>query len=358
VGILVDGPPGSRVDSLPDKKFFDSVQQKVQKALKEKNINKKMYEYIGIVEAVVTLSLYLLATYHTSVHGSYLWCIFLGVITGRMGFLMHSGNHCAASGSVLGNRLIGMFMDLIGSSWIIWGYEHQVAHHMDPNEYKRDNDCEIGSPYVRMHPEIEHNEYHPWQHITVPVGMTVGFLKWYLSDLGHFLKGKVGNVTFAITGEDWTTLIIAKFQWAFLHWLIPLYYFGPVYASFSCFLFMAVGGHYLENTFIVNHIQHDHVPPPDCHWSVKQVLATSNWGSGSVLWNWVSGGLNHQIEHHLFPTMPIYMYPHISDAVRKTCEEFKLPYHNYLTFREAWWDMIGYLRTLGQPGNDGKKKIQ
>lgn len=64
--------------------------------------------------------------------------------------------------------------------------------------------------------------------------------------------------------------------------------------------------------------------------------------------NFISGGLNHQIEHHLFPAMNIYLYPFISEIVEKTCQEFNLPYNNYETFAEAYVDMISYLKAMGQ----------
>ena len=112
---------------------------------------------------------------------------------------------------------------------------------------------------------------------------------------------------------------------------------------------LAIGAHYLENIFIVNHIQHGLVPPTAAHWSVKQVLGTSNWHSGSVWWNWVSGGLNHQIEHHLFPSMNIHLYPLIAPIVKQTCLEYGLPYYNYPSFGVAYLDMIRYLRAMGDP---------
>ena len=76
-------------------------------------------------------------------------------------------------------------------------------------------------------------------------------------------------------------------------------------------------------------------------------MATSNWCSGSHIANFLSGGLNHQMEHHLFPSMSIYLYPYISPIVRQTCEEFNLPYRNFKSFGDAWFSMFEYLRKLG-----------
>ena len=94
------------------------------------------------------------ASYLVSVHGSYVATLCLGVLTSRMGFMMHSGNHCAISDNSLWNQFVGLFMDVVGSSHYIWNFEHGVAHHMSPNEYTKDNDCEIGNPMFRLHPLI------------------------------------------------------------------------------------------------------------------------------------------------------------------------------------------------------------
>jgi linoleoyl-CoA desaturase len=79
------------------------------------------------------------------------------------------------------------------------------------------------------------------------------------------------------------------------------------------------------------------------------VQGTANWGAGLRWTNWISGGLNHQIEHHLFPSMSIHLYPVISPVVRRTCEEFGLAYRDYPGFWIALWECMGYLHELGRP---------
>lgn len=69
--------------------------------------------------------------------------------------------------------------------------------------------------------------------------------------------------------------------------------------------------------------------------------------SGSTLANWVSGGLNHQIEHHLFPSMSIYAYPTIAPVVQQTCAEFGIKYNTFDSFPQAWWSMMLSLKDMG-----------
>ena len=157
--------------------FFLAVQHRVDAFLKQRGLTHHSYEGVAVCESLLTLLLFLLMSWLCCVHGSLLAALLLGVLTARMGFLMHTGNHCAASASPRVNAFISYFMNVIGSSHLIWRHEHQVAHHLDPNELEKDNDCSIGNPFIRMHP---HLPWHPWQrfqHITVPIAISFGFVK-------------------------------------------------------------------------------------------------------------------------------------------------------------------------------------
>lgn len=113
----------------PDSTFLTTVKQRCEAHLKQQGIDRHYKQTLGCIEALLTILTYGIATYYTSVHGSVIAAIVLGVCTARLGFVMHTGNHCAASGKVMVNRFLGHCMDLIGSSNLIWGWEHQVAHH-------------------------------------------------------------------------------------------------------------------------------------------------------------------------------------------------------------------------------------
>jgi len=168
-----------------------------------------------------------------------------------------------------------------------------------------------------------------------------------VTDFVIMTAGEVGSVRFAVWLKDWILMAAFKFAWCYLHLVLAVQYTGWVRGVCLMVLFNVIGAHYLENIFIVNHIQEDLVPPDDIHWSNKQVMSTANWSSGSLFWTWWSGGLNHQIEHHIFPSYSIWTYPVISDVVRQTCMEFGLGYRNYKNFATAWLAMANYLRELG-----------
>lgn len=158
--------------------FFLSVQHRVDDYLRANRLSYHSFEQWAVAESFVTLLLYLAASVWCCWYGSVVGGVVLGVLTARMGFLMHTGNHCASSSVSWVNAAVGLFMNVIGSSHLIWRHEHQVAHHLDPNELDRDNDCAIGNPFIRMHPHLPAHSWQRWQHITVPIAISFGFVKW------------------------------------------------------------------------------------------------------------------------------------------------------------------------------------
>jgi len=369
---MIDTDDSYCIDSaLDSSNFFCVLRNRVDKYLKKNYGSRHAFQLINQIEAVLTLTAYCIATYYKSFECSYIAAICLGVIMARMGFLMHSGNHCSISSNSYWNRFVGLFMDIIGSSHYTWTYEHQIAHHMTPNEYHKDNDCEIGEPLFRFHPLISNIEQtnrnnikekssqfriflRRYQHILVPILMSIGFFKWGINDVEFLLKSKGGNVRLATKTVLITLTLISKVFWLIIHVFVPYVYFGGIYTLISLIIFMVIGAQYLENVFIVNHIQEKLQVPminvdnqSSLHWATQQVYTTANWSSGSYFATFLSGGLNHQIEHHLFPSMNVYLYPKIAHIVQEECTKFGLPYHNYTSFTTAWIDMFYYLKKLG-----------
>ncbi len=331
-----------------DPTFFRVVRQRVARHLHTRGLNRRGYPWRTIVELAIVMLVFVAAWVWRVAEGSYLAAIVCGVMLGRLGFLMHSGNHAASFGNRVGNRVLGLLMDFAGGSSRVWTVDHQVSHHLHPNVHGRDNDCAIGSPLLRFHPKLRRRTWHRYQHIVTFVGMSIGLIKWLVSDIVDHATGHAGVTRFHVTPGDWARLLAFKLNWMCIHIVIPGLVVGWGTALGTAFVMMAAGAYYVESIFIVNHIQPGLVPPHKEHWAMTQVRATSNWSSGSRLANAMSGGLNHQIEHHLFPAMSPHLYPEISPIVRNTCLEFGLPYANHRSFFHAWWSTFSYLRQLGR----------
>jgi linoleoyl-CoA desaturase len=328
--------------------FWRAVSSRVEVYMRERKLSRHP-ELIAIFETILTVIAFAVCMYFKTVYGSFLAAMVLGWVAGRLGFLMHMGNHAAMSRYPWINRTVGALMDLAGGSSLNWQFDHQVSHHLEPNNSEWDNDANIGAPWIRLHPDTKRSPIHKYQHILAIIAMTGGFFNWYFADIKNFYDRHVGTCSYIPSTRDWAHLIFFKGFWLFLHIGLPMIYgFSFWHAMALILVWMGFGGQYMENTFIVNHIQQGLIPPKGSHhWSTKNVYGSANWASASHFWNWWSAGLNHQIEHHLFPSLSHYYYPEISPLVQQTCKEFNLPYTNFHSFGAAWWSMNNYLRLLG-----------
>jgi linoleoyl-CoA desaturase len=83
-------------------------------------------------------------------------------------------------------------------------------------------------------------------------------------------------------------------------------------------------------------------------WAIHQLFTTVNFSTKNKIINWFTGGLNHQVEHHIFPNISHVHYTKISKIVRETALEFNLPYNEYKTTRKAIIAHFKHLKEMGQ----------
>ena len=179
-----------------------------------------------------------------------------------------------------------------------------------------------------------------------------------------FARNRVGNIHFYASLSDWASLLFWK-------GLLILRVFAPVWIGGGTLLgggdsdgswtrglcaryilTSIASSIILAHTFVVNHVQEGLVPKDyNAHWAVKQVQGSANWSSESVFANTLSGGLNHQIEHHLFPQLSHLRYPLIAPAVQAACEAHGLTYRTYPSFVSAWLSFIATLNAYGSEEN-------
>mmetsp|Transcript_3739 Transcript_3739/g.9392 ORF Transcript_3739/g.9392 Transcript_3739/m.9392 type:complete len:450 (-) Transcript_3739:263-1612(-) len=351
VGVFLDQDP------LGNDGFWKTVSARAREALKKAGRTHHS-SAVATTEAVITVMVYYALMVYINITASFLGAVALGFVTGRMGFLMHAGVHCGFSDNSWVNYVVGLTMDMAGGNHTVWAYEHNVAHHGSTQEAFKDNDATIGKPHVRLHPEVEHRWYQRYQQFYLFVAMTFGFFRWFVADVISIGEGRVGSISFYAQPAELASCFFFKLCKLVLFFLIPAYLHGLSTAAGLIFVHYAIGAHYLENIFIVNHIQDDTYPDPKRHWAEKQLEGTWNWRSGSTIANWISGGLNHQIEHHLFPAMAPGAYPVIQPVVKKTCEEYGIAYNSFDSFSEAWLAMWRNVRDLGAGSHmDMVKKV-
>jgi linoleoyl-CoA desaturase len=156
---------------------------------------------------------------------------------------------------------------------------------------------------------------------------------------------------------EWVILILTKIIYIGYIFVVPLYLtsfsFGQIFLGF--FVMHYISGFILAIIFQPAHvIEGTEYPMPDLtgnmenSWAVHQMHTTTNFGHREKLFSWYVGGLNYQVEHHLFPTICHVHYRKIASIVKKTAEEFGLPYKSKDTFMQALRAHGRLLKELGQ----------
>ncbi len=291
-------------------------------------------------------------------HGGIL-SISLGLAMTAVGFcVQHDGNHGSFSRYPWLNWCAGLTLDLIGGSSYIWRHKHNVVHHTFTNVVGHDDDIALGS-LGRLAPEQPRLWFHRFQHIYLWFLYGFVVIKWQLRD--DFVKlyhGKVGTHPFKRPrGFDLVQLVLGKAAFVSLAFIVPSF-FHPILLVVLTYLgtvwFMSV---ILAVVFQLAHVvEPTEFPAPspstgsmENPFAEHQVRTTANFAPGNRLVTWFLGGLNYQIEHHLFPWVCHIHYPRISPIVRETCEKYGLPYHSHTYLLQAIRSHYRLLRQLGQP---------
>ena len=133
--------------------------------------------------------------------------------------------------------------------------------------------------------------------------------------------------------------------WGWQGWLVGFFIFNGVMGLTLSFVFQLA--HVVENTEF-EHIPLDETKHIDSAWAEHQLRTTANFAMSNKIISWFVGGLNYQVEHHLFPRVSHIHYPAISKIVKEKCAEFKLPYNQYTTFSQAIASHFRVMRKLGE----------
>ena len=287
---------------------------------------------------------------------------FAGVVLGTIlvAFcIMHDANHGAYFSSRRLNHLLGWTADVVlGISSYAWRVKHNVAHHTYTNVDEYDADI-TQVPLARMMPTQPARPWYRFQHLYIWPLYSLMVLRWQTAgDLAALRRGSIGHSALRLPrGWDLVGLVMGKVL--FVGWAIvaPLLVF-PWWVALGgyCGFAMAMGV-VTATTFQLAHCveEADFTAPADIAerrpvWAVHEVETTVDFCPRSRLLTWSLGGLNYQIEHHLFPRVPHTHYPRIAEIVRRNCELHGVRYSCHPTLRAALRSHHRHLRALGSSG--------
>jgi linoleoyl-CoA desaturase len=294
-----------------------------------------------------------------------LLAVLLGLSAAEIGFnIQHDGGHQAYSNHPWVNTLMAMTLELIGGSSYLWRWKHVVFHHTYVNITGHDTDVDLGL-LARLTPHQKRRAFHRWQHLYLWPLYGLLAIKWQLiDDFRKLINGKISNQRFP-RPKGWALVIFVAGKAVFftVAFGIPSL-FHPVGVVLSYYAVAGlVTGIVLSVVFQVAHcVEEAEFPLPressgrlDNAWAIHQAETTVDFARQSRVVAWLFGGLNFQIEHHLFPRISHVNYPAISKLVDETCRDFGIRYTEHKSFRAGLASHFRWLRRMGTSNTAGRE---
>ena len=286
-------------------------------------------------------------------------CILLGGVIAAIGFnVMHDGSHGSFSKRKWLNKIAAHSISMMGANHFLWNMKHNMIHHTFTNVDGVDDDIEVGI-LMRMAPTQKHLKAHRFQHIYFWFLYMMLYIFWiFVSDYKKYFLQKIGDVPLKkMETKDHIMFWVVKVYHFCLFVILPIYMLGwakwligfLIVAFFAGFVLSIVFqlAHTVEQTeFPMASIEANKLPD---EFAIHQIKTTANFATKNKLVSWLVGGLNFQIEHHLFPKISHVHYPAISSIIKKVCAEYQLKYIEYPTTRKAIAAHYRFIKQMGRP---------
>jgi linoleoyl-CoA desaturase len=346
--------------------FLFTLKQRVDNYFSGKQISRHANPFM-ILKTVVFLSFTILlyGLLISSVLPLYLMlpaAMLIGISMAFIGFnICHDALHGSYSSNKKVNRLLGFIFNIIGANTYVWNITHNIVHHSYTNIVDHDEDIEIAPGLIRINDTEPIKKMHRYQHIYAFFLYCLTTLSWFFrKDYLKFFKNNIGSSHVnKHPRREYINLFLYKAIYYGLFIVLPLLLMDISWWQFIIgFLAMNFAeGLVLGLVFQVAHVVENTDMPQAAEsgrmensWAEHQLHTTANFAPRSRLASFFCGGLNLQIEHHLFPKVCHVHYRHLSAIVQATALEFNLPYHVNKTFAVAIRSHYQFLKKAGRPG--------
>ncbi len=285
-------------------------------------------------------------------------CLVLAGLTAAIGFnVMHDGMHGSFSRRKWVNNIAGLSLNFLGANNFLWKTKHNIIHHTYTNIQGVDDDIEA-RPLLRLCETQKYYRIHRFQHWYFWAAYSLLYLWWvFFTDYKKYFLRRIGP-----TPIKKIPLIEHFSFWGFkvLHLgifvALPIIFVGAIPWLIGFLIYALFSGFILSIVFQLAHtVEHTEFPKAvvetnrmEDEWALHQLKTTANFATRNRFITWWVGGLNFQIEHHLFPRISHVHYPAISRIIKKTCHDFGLPYIEYPKMRLAVASHVSHLRNLSR----------
>lgn len=368
VSILLIFMKGSLIKfSRPEQgDFFSVLNRRVNAYFTDQGISRYANTAM-IVKTIIMLSLYVVPYIFivTQTISSPAWVMLLWITMGigmsGIGLsVMHDANHGAYSRHNWVNNMVGYTLNFLGGNMMNWRIQHNVLHHSFTNVDGHDEDIEPKGA-LRFSPHQPHKPMHRYQHIYAWALYSLMTVMWVtIKEFRQLSRWKEEGLLEAqgrTYGGLMAEMALSKIVYYAYILVLPLVV-SPVHwgITVSGFIIMQlIAGLILSLVFQPAHVvPSSEYPLPDdtgtieTTWAIHQLATTANFAPKNRILSWFVGGLNYQIEHHLFPNVCHIHYKKIAPIVKQTAKEFGLPYHESPTFRKALAEHAKQLYDLGR----------
>jgi linoleoyl-CoA desaturase len=285
-------------------------------------------------------------------------CLVLSVLTAAIGFnVMHDGMHGSFSRYKWVNNLAGLSLNFLGANNFMWKTKHNIVHHTYTNIAGVDDDIEA-RPLLRLCETQKHYGIHKYQHWYFWAAYSLLYLYWvFVSDYVKYFRKRIGPTPLKkMKFGDQLSFWGFKMLHAVIFVVIPILVLGWQTWLIGFLIYGLFAGFVLSIVFQLAHtVEHTHFPKANVEtgkmedeWAVHQLRTTANFATRNRLISWWVGGLNFQIEHHLFPRISHVHYPAISKIIRKACQDYGIPYIEYPRLRMALASHVSHLKSLSR----------
>lgn len=342
-----------------NKAFVQDLKTKVNSYFQENDIGRNANAEM-VTKSVLALSMFLVP-YGIIMLGGFTSLPLLFFLWAMMGFgmafiglcIMHDALHGSYSRKKSVNTLMGICTVLIGVDAKIWQIQHNVLHHTYTNIEHADEDIQPRF-VLRFSPHQPRKWFHRYQHIYAVFFYGISTIIWvfakdYIKLFQYRAKGLVKKGT--EFNKHLAFMLFRKFFYYFFILVLPIMVLNV--SPWTVFL-MFVTLHFVAGICLTMVFQPAHVIDTsdfilqeeeqiDVNWYVHQLYTTSNFAMDNKLLSWFVGGLNFQVEHHMFPNICHVHYRDISKILQNAVKEFELPYYAQKTFTSA---ILGHFKTL------------
>ncbi|HVG14726.1 MAG TPA: acyl-CoA desaturase [Chitinophagaceae bacterium] len=342
--------------------FFQTLKKSVDQYFIARNLKKtgnwQLYSKALILFPLAFATyLYLLLGTYPALLGATL-SILLGFILVSIAFnVMHDACHGSFSSKKWVNELLSLTMNALGSNAFIWKIKHNIIHHTYTNVDGIDDDITKGAA-LRLAPSQRWLPAHRYQYLYMFVIYSLATILWLLlTDWIKYFSRKIVVTEMKISAKEHIIFWGSKLLYIFFYAVIPIILLGwQTWLVGYLLMNVAMGltisivfqlAHVVEKTSFEEAGETNKVI--DAEWAVHEINTTANFAPRNKAVSWFVGGLNYQVEHHLFPRISHVHYPAISKIVEEHCSRFNLPYHCYPTMTSAIASHIRIMKALGQP---------